>query len=190
MGRRPDWRLPAARGSAGARLGAFRGPPWSQDRGHESPRCLRGDPGPVGRGDGSRTAAAAPDRHRPLRGHRPAGARDGDRPGSTRGHRARGGPDPGRADPVGRGRPSGRRPPGRYDRDPAHVPADCRAVRARARARARVLRRAWPRRGPHGCCERVLRRRHGRAWRRRAPGRAVPRQLHRPLLHADPAACT
>ena len=74
------------------------------------------------------------DRHRPLRRHRPARPRDGDRAGAARGHRPRGRPDPGRADPLRGDRPARRRAPGRRDRHPAHVPGHRRAVRGRARA--------------------------------------------------------
>ena len=84
---------PAARGPAGAGLGPARRPPRPQGHRGEGARRLRRASSrspPPSRASGSCCVAA--DRHRPLRRHRPAGARDGHRAGAARGHRPRGRP--------------------------------------------------------------------------------------------------
>ena len=94
------------------------------------PRVLRGHPRAVRRREERQRAPRAPDRHRPLRRHRPPRPGHGHRAGPAGGDRPRGRPHPGRADPLGGDRSLRRRAPRRHDRHPPHVPRHRGAVRA------------------------------------------------------------
>ena len=188
MGRRPHRHRSALRRPPRPRLGPARRPARAQGHRGESARRLRGHPRPLRGGDERRTAPRPADRRRPVRRHRPPRAGHGHGAGPAGGDGPRGGPHPGGADPLRRDRPLRGRTARRHDRHPAHVPRHRRAVRPRARPRPSLLRGARSRgekgrRASHG-----LPRRGRPARGRRSADRALLRELHRPVLHADPPA--
>ena len=190
LGRRADRRGAAAGGPAGAGLGPAGRPLRPQADGGARARLLRGAARALGRRQRRLAALRAAHRHRALRRHRAAGPGDGHLAGAARGDGTRGGPRPGRADPVRGGRARWRAaswPTPSASAATFVVTAAVCARRAGAGA-ARYYDEAPRRRGrPPRSRARPSARCCASAGRAAAAGGAVPRELHRPLVHADPA---